>query len=561
MTSWDETLSDNGIMMQEGEAAKALALGVSEKVTLSGSTESFAVLDMCNTVGQKVENAFCDALDTAISVLAPCFEDNNGDAYPSDLSALAANAGIDTVVYGATTGEIRLKNAGAMFDSTYIYQRKMMLNLMVTVHQEEEPIVITPITVYSGERLVNTGYLGVDDSELDGQGVTWTSSDPSVATIDSSTGFVTVVSDGTCTFTATGVADDTKVGNVTVSCLKIMDDNIAANMNSACKSGSSVNFSGVVATANDDGTITMDGTLETKNEIQPHVIPTMNSANTIVSFFPKSGIEGDVLVWVEYLSGTVSGGTSSYAYDFRVRLYDESNTELTAYRLDYRKIPTVAGAGQNILITGSTAGIRRLDISMKWSVGTVFDNYKFRFGVKKYSSQGLIYSGGLIEQYLPALNSFAGISSKRTPISRNPDGSIFIYWSGSMYAFEKKNGWVKLTNGIETYTSRTNIPNTSVIASAGTYKFNVKFIESCTFDSSGSESGAELSFVVLGSDRTQLVTLRHIYQNSYTDTFDANGEAEITFTSNMNITCVYMYYGSVKIMNHIHFIFSLEAAT
>ena len=166
MTSWDETLSDNGIMMREGEAAKALALGVSEKTALSGSTASIDVSGMCSTVFQKISWGFCDALDQVISVIAPRFMDDNGDVYPSSLTQLAAKAGINNIVYGATNGEVRLRNAGVLFDSEYVYQRKLMLNLLIHASIPVEDAVFTKTSLDNNDWTVTGSTVSGDTVSL-----------------------------------------------------------------------------------------------------------------------------------------------------------------------------------------------------------------------------------------------------------------------------------------------------------------------------------------------------------------------------------------------------------
>ena len=77
---WDEILSDNGIMMEEGEAAKAIALGISAKTALSGGTTSVDVSGMCSSLFERIDWGFCDAVDQVISVIAPRFVDGNSTA-------------------------------------------------------------------------------------------------------------------------------------------------------------------------------------------------------------------------------------------------------------------------------------------------------------------------------------------------------------------------------------------------------------------------------------------------------------------------------------------------
>ena len=78
--TWSDILSENGIMMSEGEVAQALALGVSEKTALSGGTTSVDVSGMCSSLFSAIDWGFCDAVDQVISVIAPRFVDGNSTA-------------------------------------------------------------------------------------------------------------------------------------------------------------------------------------------------------------------------------------------------------------------------------------------------------------------------------------------------------------------------------------------------------------------------------------------------------------------------------------------------
>ena len=102
--SWSDTLADNGIMMEEGEAAKAIALGISAKTALSGGTTSVDVSGMCSSLFEPVDWGFCDAVDQVLCVIGPRFVDDNNAAYSSSISELITVAGFTTAVYGATNG-------------------------------------------------------------------------------------------------------------------------------------------------------------------------------------------------------------------------------------------------------------------------------------------------------------------------------------------------------------------------------------------------------------------------------------------------------------------------
>ena len=144
---WDDILSDNGIMMEEGEAAKALALGISEKTALSGSTTSVDVSGMCNSLFAPIDWGYCDAVDQVISVIAPRFTVTGGTtAYSSDIAELISVAGFTAAVYGATNGEVRLQGGGMLFDSKWIEQRKGILNLFVNAGT---PVVNAEFTMTS----------------------------------------------------------------------------------------------------------------------------------------------------------------------------------------------------------------------------------------------------------------------------------------------------------------------------------------------------------------------------------------------------------------------------
>ena len=431
--------------------------------------------------------------------------------------------------------------------------------------EQIDPTQVPPnsVAAYASNRIVNTGYANaICDPLSANQGVTWSSSNTSVATIDSNTGFITVVSDGQCTFTATSVLDSTKTGSVTVSCIKSTTTNMLGTM-STRQSGQSVTYSGVTLTNNGDGTYTLNGTISTANEITVRVVPTANASNFVTSYAPKSGIAGDVIVWMEHLSGTVSELSNYSGYDFGVRFYNESNSMMSDYNLNWIEKQTASGDGQSVLITGSTEGFRRATLQIKRPNGTVFDNYTFRIGLLKYSSLGVVYTGGLLSQSLPALYSMEFLGTKNVPVSRNPDGSIFCLWGTSNAPFAGgQAGYVKLTNGLVYYAQASEVPVSDVVATSGkTYKFKVQLLESCPIGSNGGAS-ALLEFVVLDVNRTAVAALQHVSSNAITTTFD-NGAAETTFTATSNISCVCIHFsGSLRLSpGNLYFAVSLEEVT
>ena len=208
--------------------------------------------------------------------------------------------------------------------------------------------------------------------------------------------------------------------------------------------------------------------------------------------------------------------------------------------------------------------MRRVALRFKRPNGTVFDNYNIRLGLKKYSTQGNIYNGGLLEPYLGALGSvydvFAG-SGKHVPCSRFEDGEIYIRISDSRYSLTSgTSGFLMLTHGYGIYSNVANIPTTTTIAASGkTYTFTVTLIDACTCDFTQGSNGI-IKFSVLGSSGNVLADLYHVQAHAYTNTFD-NGTASVTFTATENIVAVFLYCSNVSITNAIRIGMSLTEAT
>ena len=441
---------------------------------------------------------------------------------------------------------------------TVTWQAKMEL-----VDPSEVPP--TSITVYSSNRIVNSGLLNAVCLPVGtNPNVTWSSSNTSVATVDSS-GKVTVVADGQCTFTATSVLDNTKAGSVTVTCHKVTTTNLFGNAAVAFQSGSTTSIRGVTVTNNGDGSFTLNGTVTDRNATFYRLCPV--ATNTPMGFFPVAGISGDVIVWMEYVSGTVTGTNSLSGHDFEVCPLDPSGNELTSCRLNFVQLPTSNGDSQSVLITGNTDGVRYLNLRSHRALNTVFDNYTFKVGLEKFSSLGNIYAGGLLESYLPSLCSCEKITNTSIYFERMPDGSMFfdlpLPAASTSTNWNNNKAFIRLTGGLKAGTSRSDIKGSDTIAAANaTYKFKVKFVDPLTWDSSVGSNG-ELSFSVMGTDsnNTQLATLSYIKNHAVTNTFDSNGEAEITFTPTSGIRCVYLYGNGFRPTSDLRIQLKLEEVT
>ena len=430
--------------------------------------------------------------------------------------------------------------------------------------EEIDPTNVPPTTinVYGGDRIINSGKLGaVCLPAGTNQGVTWSSSNTGVATIDSSTGMVTVVADGQCTFTATSTLDNTKTGSATVSCRKVTSTNLIKNIFSVYDLASTVSASGVTLTNNKDGTYTLDGTMSSTSATWRNV-PVAPSSTATLAYFPVDGIAGDMLVWAEYVSGTINGVTNlSDNVDLQFKVYDMSNSEISAARLNFKEVPDSSTECHSVLVTGSTAGVRRMTVTAGRPSGTVFSQYTFRLGLEKLSSLGLVYSGGVAESSMPAPCQAADVSSKHNITLRNPDGSFYIRTTNSLNWTHAQKAVFTLTGTPTFYGNMTSVPVTDVVAASGkTYKLRAEFLRAFTFDTANMSSDSEFRFFALGSNGTELATLTYYTQSAYSADF-VNNVAETTFTATENVAVLGFYANKVKPQTILHFAISLTEVT
>ena len=423
-----------------------------------------------------------------------------------------------------------------------------------------DPTEIPPssVTAYGSTRIVNTGQLNATCSPVSAnQSVTWSSSNTSVATVDSNTGKVTVVADGSCTFTATSTLDNTRSGSVTVSCLKITDENMAANI-SASTGTSSITVSGVTVTDNGDGTFELNGTVSSTASTNYNLGPLNTSSSQVFAYFLPITIDGDVLVWFEHLSGTVSEASTLTGKDFEVQVYDLNNSKINDYSLNYQEYPTSNGESQCKLITGSTAGIKRFNIASKRPANTVFTNYLFRIGIKKLSQAGLVYSGGVIESSLLAVYKYASV--ERLRFARLPNGAFFVYLTttGNYWTSNKTYGCFRLTSGVAYAASASSVLTGNSIAPSGkTYKFTFRLLEALSFT-----AGDNLSFSVMSTSGGELAKITVLSNGALSSDIDANGVCEKTFTATAAVDAVYLGFSNVKLSDSkMHFAVSLTEVT
>jgi len=263
------------------------------------------------------------------------------------------------------------------------------------------------------------------------------------------------------------------------------------------------------------------------------------------------------------VSGTISELTTSVSGgELCFNAYDTSNAKIDAAFLAYKIVPGSSTDKHSVLITGSTTGIRRIALDLKFPVGTVFDNLTFRLGVEKKSSLGNVYSGGVVENYLPALNSFYAIGSRGNPMTRFADGSFFLPMGNSLNWSQSQTGAFTLTGTPAFCGSLSGIPKTTVIAASGkTYKLRVQLLTSPTFDTAGMSSDSTFYFAAMGANGTELAKLIYYAQSDYTTGVFTNGVGEVTFTASENVVNLYFYFVKIKTTNTMRFGISLTEVT
>ncbi len=96
---------------------------------------------------------------------------------------------------------------------------------LINMNSDNQPVIagatVTNITVIGDDTITNAGILTatVLPTDSTNPSVTWSSSNDTIATINSSTGLVTVLQEGSVTFTATSVSTPSVSGTKTISCV------------------------------------------------------------------------------------------------------------------------------------------------------------------------------------------------------------------------------------------------------------------------------------------------------------------------------------------------------
>ena len=196
-------------------------------------------------------------------------------------------------------------------------------------------------------------------------------------------------------------------------------------------------------------------------------------------------------------------------------------------------------------MSGSTAGIGRIQVGTRFQPGAVFDNYTFRIGVKKITAQ--LYNGWLLEIYLPALESCAMYYSGRPPLVRNNDGSlVFGFNKNTITITNKSAGYIRLTNTTVFKELTSGMVTGDAVAAVGK---NVKFsVEMLHLPTPTFSTDSRLAFGVLYADGTMAAELAIVDSGALTDVF-TDGHAEVTFQTTQVVDGAYYYFKNTTLVD------------
>lgn len=550
--TWQDDLSDNGIMMREVDVANALIEGVEEKAAIVGITPTISIsaLDGCG---------FCSSLDANITTIAPSFIDNNNSAYSSDLSSLCSAAGYETVVYGATPGSVILQNGGVQFNAAYVAQRKDILALFIN---HEAITLPSTITLYSDYILVyypESIHMVIDPADAY-DGVTWSSSNTEVATIDSS-GHVTVHADGSTSITATCDRNSNISGtlngdhNGLISCF-LGEPNVLHKLIQTSQASYTQN--GLTLTHNADGTLTLNGTSTASNtSYQRFVIWPIGNTKTAWNLCLTNHARSKKLLWWRPISGTfdkeastlMQGGSKKWC-EIYTMIKSEEKMKITSFN-DY------SGHSGRFTAIGNyydyndtwTAVVFGIQVTK----GTVIDHFTFEVGLRAIPHASYVYrDGGVLEEYLPQV--YDVYLSSTVKIMRQLDKSFNLYLSDSA------SHSIRLTSSMAVADSSSSLMTGETIGIIG-HTYKLTFI--ITYGVINEKANTDLECYVKGANNTNIAQIKVIDDPgvitdnvSYTDT-----TYETTFTLDQYIDMVGIYISNLNPTDWVDFAVKLEDIT
>ncbi len=415
-----------------------------------------------------------------------------------------------------------------------------------------------PVVTLSGDdAIVNSGrlYASIAPAEVS-QDVTWSSADTNAATIDAS-GNVTVLANGDVTFSATSAANHAAVASQVVKCRKLTDADDAFKALLASKTtttglglGDIGTKQGVTVTSNGDGSVTLNGT-STGGPVTQFSFWRATSPY-IGGCFPYAGIEGDLLVWCEYVSGSVTGWTQSGDNYWRIGFADDLGNDLTGSYLAPLGSPDNWNLGGRAVmarcLTGTT-GLGAVRFAFKLKTGAVFDNLTYRIRTAKIPA-GTVYDAGILTN-VPALNSTYCTSDNKAMAVRNIDGTFIVqpFNPNTIYMLTgAKNGFVRLWDSFDIGSKHTT-GSMNVAEAGSTVKLSVDLLKMPEIITLNADS--ELRWILRGADGTVVAALDHVVKGSgvISDTF-ATGHAEITATAAVGVLGVELLISNLAFAAH-----------
>ena len=484
--TWQDDLTDNGIMMKESDVIIALSSGINEKAELAGTTVSIQ------------ESDFCTSLDSAICELAPSFVDSNDVAFSADLSELCSAAGYNTVVYGAPSDAVILKNGGVRFNSEYVAQRKAILNLFITIGAGDK-ILATSISLRSDAVFVNK-HLAVTYSiepsdattnlewvvDKDKTGTHFSNSD---LTVDSH-GVVTLNStweQGTRIYqkvvdTISGVESDflTVSGNGIPGYYCAPGDNVLSKLIAAWQGSYTQN--GITMTHNSDGTITLNGTSTASNTSYMRFViwPLGNNknANNIPLLLEDENCKNiawdhPVVDFPQDVSTLSSSGT--------IKLYEvyfmSGSTQLG------QKIERTTGTPHHWYAVefDNTKDLTAVVFGIQVKQGSVLNNVTFDVGIKSFPNGNFTRYGGELSDHLACDDIVLHKTDSTLDFILRcyHNGKFRTYSRG--YAFYISSLYFRLTGSLLEDTSLENLITENEIGIIGnTYQLDF-YVESAEF--------------------------------------------------------------------------------
>lgn len=555
--SWQSILESGGIFLTEDTAAKVLVEGLHAQVKKAGITLTVDPAEAFAHPFSYLEKDFCSKYDSAIEELAPYFYDVGNETFDGDIEVLAQAAGDEhAIVYTPTENPLGFYSVA--ISSAYITQRAAILNLFV----DSIAKYTVPVIVKSSKVILPTAAYAED------QEGSWSSQDVTVASM--SNDVVTVTSEGLCKFDFVGT-DPENTGTITCYCMLEPDVNVVKNAlpavgyNYATPNGIRLDYVRI----NTQGEYTsyylqLNGT--TTNSETMRVMPNDENSYMKTMGFASGTTEGDLLLWVEELgtpgSCTIPDGVSDRVYiDFCKFSTEISDTydPVSVYQLDlYDTSDPTKQLTRAKLIRSDKETIRTIRIYAP--AGTVFNNYKIVIGIKKYSKNGLVYNGKLLEPYLWNCNEYVNSDDNRvfTPC-RLSDGSYFLASRSAYYS----NYLFKLTTHNNS-TIRSSIgPNLLLtgdhITEVGkAYKFTVRMLRPSPALGNYYNKNQYVYFTLFYADGSHAVSIPLMMYRDDICAF-TNGVASVSFVSEKVVDFLgYWFADSNSFTDYNYGVFAFE---